>query len=275
MTPQKVTQVTPQLKSLKSPSPPPPPPQLVNPLKVPTLKLLSNPSDNPKVKKNLGIGVLTSPLHLAPYNLSGYQVCPKASQGCAAACLHTAGNPAFMEAKNKGRIRKTKMFFEDRLNFMSTLIGDIEKLQTYATLMGYPLGIRLNATSDFPYENLKVTHKGVSYANLFEIFPSVQFYDYGAVVKRMLKPLPKNYHLTFSRKEDNHADCLKALEAGVNVAVVFRKKLPDTYLGSPVINGDLHDYRPLDGKHKRGVIVGLKAKGLGRSDTSGFVVDIV
>ena len=38
-------------------------------------------------------------LNLAPYNLSGYQVCPMASQGCASACLHTAGNPVFQKQK--------------------------------------------------------------------------------------------------------------------------------------------------------------------------------
>lgn len=236
------------------------------------MKLLSNPSDNPKVKKNQGVGIITSPLHLAPYNLSGYQVCPKASQGCAAACLHTAGNPAFMEAKNKGRIRKTKMFFEDRQTFVSTLVSDIEKLRVYAKEMGMPLGIRLNATSDYPWETLKVKYLGNSYANLMEMFPDVQFYDYTKIVKRALKKLPTNYHLTFSLAEDNDSDAEIAFSRGFNVAVVF-KKLPKTFtLGKhkdiPVINGDEHDYRPLDGS---GVIVGLKAKGLARSDTSGFV----
>lgn len=239
-------------------------------LRCPTLKLLSNPSDNPKVKKNLGVGILTSPLHLAPYNLSGYQVCPMASQGCAAACLHTAGNPAFMEAKNKGRIRKTKMFFEDRQNFMDTLVTDIKKLEDYAKALGYPLGIRLNATSDFPWETLKLgTH-----ANLMEMFPNVMFYDYTKIIKRTHKVLPRNYHLTFSLSETNEKDAEEALKRGINVAVVFKKKPSRFTLGSTnveVFDGDLHDYRPLDGKHKVGVIIGLKAKGLARQDSSGFV----
>ena len=55
----------------------------------------------------------------------------------------------------------------------------------------------------------------------------------------------------------------------MNVAVVFRKELPATYLGRKVINGDETDLRFLDEKN---VIVGLKAKGKAKKDMSGFVV---
>jgi hypothetical protein len=42
-----------------------------------------------------------------------------------------------------------------------------------------------------------------------------------------------------------------------------------TYLGRPVINGDADDLRFLD---PVGVFVGLKAKGLAKKDTTGFVI---
>ena len=64
-------------------------------------------------------------------------------------------------------------------------------------------------------------------------------------------------------------DVLAAKQAGLNIAVVFRKDLPETYLGRKVINGDDTDLRFLDEKN---VIVGLKAKGKAKKDTSGFVV---
>ena len=51
--------------------------------------------------------------------------------------------------------------------------------------------------------------------------------------------------------------------------MVFAGELPKTWQGKPVINGDESDLRFLDPK---GVIVGLKAKGQGKKDTSGFVV---
>jgi hypothetical protein len=54
------------------------------------------------------------------------------------------------------------------------------------------------------------------------------------------------------------------------MAVVFHgKELPVTFMNRKVIDGDLHDARIDDPK---GVIVGLRAKGPARKDTSGFVV---
>jgi len=81
--------------------------------------------------------------------------------------------------------------------------------------------------------------------------------------------MPKNYSLTFSRSETNEADCIRVLEAGGNVAVVFRHK-PDTWHGFPVIDGDAHDLRHLD---PRGVVVALSPKGpKAKRDKSGFVL---
>jgi hypothetical protein len=74
--------------------------------------------------------------------------------------------------------------------------------------------------------------------------------------------------LTFSRKESNDRDVSAAIRNGLNVAVVF-DKLPETYLGLPVVSGDDTDIRIND---PRGVVVGLKAKGPAKKDKSGFVV---
>ena len=53
------------------------------------MKLLS--VGNPKTLKGESVGYLTFILHLAPASLSGYNTCPKATEGCKAACLNTAG----------------------------------------------------------------------------------------------------------------------------------------------------------------------------------------
>ena len=70
----------------------------------------------------------------------------------------------------------------------------------------------------------------------------LQFVDYTKSPKRALEhargQLPANYHLTFSRSETNESDCLRVLEAGGNVAVVFAGAFPASYLGFPVIDGD-------------------------------------
>ena len=78
--------------------------------------------------------------------------------------------------------------------------------------------------------------------------------------------------LTFSRSERNETDCLRVLNAGGNVAVVFRRPpFPRLFWGYPVIDGDANDLRFLD---RSPCIVGLKAKGKGaRVDRTGFVID--
>lgn len=57
-------------------------------------KLLSVSADAKTVKGN-EYGYLTGILYLAPANLSGYEVCPKASDGCKAGCLFYAGFGAY------------------------------------------------------------------------------------------------------------------------------------------------------------------------------------
>ena len=172
-----------------------------------------------------------------------------------------------MNAVQAARIRKTKYYFADRGAFMSQLVKEIQALERKAIRDSLSCGVRLNATSDIPWERVPVE----GFKNIMLMFPKVQFYDYTKRHNR--KNLPKNYHLTFSLAEDNDANAEKALLGGMNVAAVFKGKiLPNSFtLGqtvAKVINGDEHDYRPLDPK---GVIVGLIAKGRGRHDTTGFV----
>ena len=50
--------------------------------------------------------------------------------------------------------------------------------------------------------------------------------------------------------------------------MVFWPELAETWNGYPVIDGDRHDARFLD---PQGCVIGLRAKGTARKDTSGFV----
>ena len=56
-----------------------------------------------------------------------------------------------------------------------------------------------------------------------------------------------------------------------NIAVVFKGTLPDTFKGKKVVDGDATDLRFLD---QHNVVVGLKAKGKAKFDTSGFVIQV-
>jgi hypothetical protein len=225
---------------------------------------------NPKIMKGEKKGYLSFVLHLAPANLSGKEVCPKRTAGCTAACLNTAGRGGIFkkgESTNviqQARIRRTKFFFENRREFLNQLTVDIIKAKTMAEKKGLIPVFRLNGTSDLSWEKYEVANG----KNIFQMFPEVQFYDYTKVLGRKTSHIP-NYHLTFSNADGNINDVLAAKQAGLNVAVVFRKNLPETYLGRKVINGDETDLRFLDDKN---VIVGLKAKGKAKKDISGFVV---
>lgn len=219
---------------------------------------------NPKLMKGEKKGYLSFVLHLAPSTLSGKNTCPKATAGCIASCLNTAGRGGIFKKGDstnviqQARIRKTKMFYENREQFLADLESDIQAGIKQAAKLGLTPAFRLNGTSDIAWEKYGIIEK----------FPDVQFYDYTKIRGRKVSHL-KNYHLTFSRAESNEMDARLAAADGMNVAVVFKKDLPETYFGKKVIDGDQTDLRFLD---EKGVIVGLKAKGRAKKDTSGFVV---
>ena len=223
---------------------------------------------NTKTLKGESLGYLTGILHLSPATLSGVaNVCPKASAGCKAACLNTAGRGGMFRkgettnAVQKARVRRTQMLFNERDAFMSLLVLDIRKLCKQAAKLNMVPAVRLNGTSDLRWEVWPVG----MFVNIFAMFPDVQFYDYTKIPNR--RDLPENYHLTFSLSESNDTEALAQLERGVNVAVVF-KTLPAMFMDRPVISGDTTDLRFLDPKN---VIVGLTAKGRAKQDVSGFV----
>ena len=221
---------------------------------------------NYKTIKSEKVGVLTGIIYMSPYNLSGKNVCPGASAGCAAACLNTAGRGA-MNVVQAARLKKTQRVFQDRQQFLWDLVNEISALRRKAKAKGMKAAVRLNGTSDLPYERYKVRDTG---KNIMQLFPDVQFYDYTKLENRIVgQQLPANYHLTFSRAEDNDHK-LEAVLKHTSAAVVFSGALPATWRGYPVIDGDEHDARFTDAG--AGVIIGLTAKGKAKHDASGFVV---
>lgn len=228
------------------------------------LKLLTD--KNAKIDKSnkSGKGYLSVLMHLAPYKLSGQNVCPQASAGCAAACLNTAGRGAYQKVQD-ARIKRTKLFFDDRPAFMAMLKEELDAFVRKCNKLKVKPAVRLNGTSDLKWEELT--------PELFTQYPMIQFYDYTKITKRMIRfcegKLPKNYHLTFSRSESNDKAVSEVMKAGGNVAVVFFNDLPKKWEGRRVIDADLTDQRFLDPK---GVICGLSVKGRGKRDTTGFVI---
>jgi hypothetical protein len=186
-----------------------------------------------------------------------------------------------------GKMNKTEYFLADRKGFMAQLVNEISKIEvmhdavvgdeqigrTGKVIRYKKFAIRLNGTSDIPFENIKV----FCGLNIFELFPNIQFYDYTKNHTRLEnKIIPINYHITFSRSETNDIKSLDILNRGFNVAYVFGVKdvndLPKSYMGFKVINGDESDLRFLD---EDNVIVGLKYKLMTGKGTKGVNKDNV
>ena len=239
--------------------------------------IFADPLSNPKVAKNAKYdNVLTYPIHLAPSTLSGFNTCAMASDGCKEACLHTAGNPAYMKGKNSARITRTKLYFENRPLFVAILVKEVIAAKAKAAKLGMALAFRPNATSDIKWEKSKVIALGMQIVVIdliHQFAPEATIYDY---TKEPNRKTPSFYTLTFSLSENNDIAAYNELLNGRNVAVVFDTKrgqaLPKTHTLNgkvfEVIDGDKSDYRPED---VQGVIVGLRAKGDAIGDSSGFV----
>ena len=210
-------------------------------------------TNNAKTIKGEKLGYITYILYMSPFtaNSKGINVCSHASKGCADSCLVGSGFGGMYTSVKQGRIDKTEYFLRDRVAFLHQVKNEIEKAIKKNEGKAI-VTIRLNGTSDLPFEKYKVFEG----KNIFEVYPDVQFYDYTKNYLRFDKELPKNYHLTFSRSETNNDKAMELLNRGFNVAMVF-DTLPSEYKGYKVINADLDDLRFLDDKN---VICGLKYK---------------
>ena len=250
-------------------------------------------TDNVKAAKASGFGYINAIHYMAPYDLGGFgNLCSHATDACKRNCLGWQSGHAAMvkdldigtNSVRESRKLKAKLFMTDRVNYLNAIVCDIARIVTKARKDGLEPCIRLNGSSDIPFERLrfelsdkaqraliKLYGKPLSgFVTILEAFPDIQFIDYTKNPNRLGKD-PRNLDLTFSHGVSNSSDCVKALLAGHNVAMIFDNGLPESFAGFPVINGDLHDLRHLD--PKGGHIVGLSPKGKrAKNDATGFIV---
>jgi Gene product 88 len=229
-----------------------------------TLKRLLSAANH---KQEKGEGYRSVGLTLTPRatGRAGRNLCPFATKGCARSCFADFDRLAWPKVK-RAAVARTLLLGRHPELFRAILKADLARELALAGLFMRVVA-RLNVVSDVAWER--------EYPGLFAEFPTIQFMDYTKDISRILDPArPANYHLTFSRSENNEHDCRRALAAGHNVTVVFRKPpFPATFWGHPVIDGDVNDLRFLD---PAPCIVALKAKGAGaRRDTTGFVLQEV
>ena len=237
-----------------------------------TYKLLGV-GTNAKTIKGDSDEYLTAILYMTPYKVMVdgklFNSCSMAAiASCIDGCLNTAGRGAFNNVQT-ARQRKAEWFYRDRDSFMDQLVIDVAKFANYCRKRDIQPCIRLNGTTDIRWELILIDGK-----NIFEWFPSVQWYDYTKIPNRKVSHL-SNYHLTWSYsaanpKYEKYFDSV--ISNGMSVAVVFRKPYQSkSWRGYKVVDGDKDDLRFLDPKQS---IVALYAKGKAKKDMTGFVVDI-
>jgi hypothetical protein len=252
-------------------------------------------TDSAKAAKASGYGYLNAIQYMAPHSSAGVgNLCSHASPQCIALCLGTHSGQAAMvsdlangtNATRESRKKKARLFMANRAAYMNEVSRSIVKVIRDAKREKLTPCIRLNGSTDISYERIRfnldaktiaklepLTGKlrRVENVTLLELFHWVQFVDYTKNPNRLGKA-PANLDLTLSYSGNNSDECVNALLAGHNVAIVFHGGLPETFAGFPVINGDLHDLRHLDAKG--GFIVGLTPKGAtAKRDKSGFCVN--
>lgn len=181
-----------------------------------------------------------------------------------------------MTQSRRARRRRHAAFYADREQFLTDLSEEILAHYKRALKKDMVPAVRLNGTTDLPWHRMRF---GEHKATIHELNPKVLFYEYTKLPLGITSKggLPENLSFTFSVNErpDSDERAAEYLAAGYNAAVVMRIKkhqIPATFrLNSeiwPVVDGDEHDARFLD---PPGHIVALSAKGLAKTDTSGFV----
>ena len=217
--------------------------------------------------------------HLSPSDESGvFNTCPFASKECKELCLNTTYRMR-SDPSTKARINRTAFLAKDPQTYFHLLAGEILATYRKAEKLGKTAAIRLNGTSDIRWEKRSVNLFGETYANIYDAFPEIIFYDYTKFpLDKMQRALQqKNYHFVYSlsEKENSISEAKEYQDIGINTAAVFRDRFPKTFSLNgqefPTINGDLTD---LIFTYPKNHIISLLAKGKAKYQKSSFVISI-
>jgi hypothetical protein len=192
--------------------------------------------------------------------MKGNGLCVGSNPGCRSICLVYSGNNPYGDKTGPGKLRKTETLLLEPVAWSRMFIESIKWHVAWCKKNGVRAYVRPNVLSDIPWE--------LVLPELFtKEFPRVPFYDYTKVAGR--QRLPRNYDLTFSFNGTNERLVEYEMKRGRKVAVVFflpkpkrGQRKPEVtdlkeFMGRRIIDGDEHDFRPLD---KPGVVVGLTYK---------------
>jgi len=231
-----------------------------------------------KLDKSLKVGYLTCGINLSPHNEAALfldedipSVCPMAGY-CGNGCLNKTGMNQ-MTTHLPARVKRTLFLIKHPKEFILKASQEIERQVVKAERESLEIAVRPNLLSDQPKMARALARQ----------FRNVQFYDY-TKIRAFHRNVMDNYHLTYSYSErTRELDVIKAMNAGINIAVIFAVKKKDDLPASvilfgrelEVIDGDEHDLRFLDPK---GVVVGLRWKGshvrMAEAVEAGFALEV-
>lgn len=209
-----------------------------------------------KVEKGEKYEYMTKVMYLAPFNLSGLQMCPNATPACKRDCLgHSAGKLVFQQ---QSEILRTWAMHYHGSVFQFKLDHAIKMLGFDASINGMKAAVRLNGSSDLDWSETVARHAS----------SGVTFYDYTKDFERALASVDTDYHHTFSVSEspESLARAVYHVQCGGTAAVVTHRSKAKAkafgdwmsqHYGIRVADGDRHDLRFLD----KGAMVTLSAKG--------------
>lgn len=118
-------------------------------------------SNSYKVKKGEKYGWKTYIMYMAPHTLNskGINLCPKASEGCMATCLFTAGRGGYSNVMLSRR-NKSNMFVADKQRFMNKLVDELMVIERKQNKANERFAVRLNGTTDISFEKIKIDSHG-------------------------------------------------------------------------------------------------------------------
>lgn len=194
--------------------------------------------------------------------MSGLGFCVGSNEACRSTCLVYTGNNPVADSQVPVKLARSEALVKEPVAWLRMFISAIEWHVAYCRERRLKPYVRPNVLSDIPWEFV--------FPDLFDIFPKTQHYDYTKVAGR--HEGATNYDLTFSFSGTNDRLVEHELGRKHRIAVVFwlekpcarykKSKICDkpsdlTFLGQKVIDGDTHDFRPLD---PPGSIIGLSYK---------------
>jgi hypothetical protein len=227
-----------------------------------------------KTSKGEKLGVRTAVSYLAPFTLSGVNVCPMAElANCHEPCLFTAGRGA-MSSVMCSRTMRTLICQQYPEIFLTQLRKELVSHCKACKRDGIVPAYRPNGTSDIRWERWDAWCELMQ--ELVDQY-GLRVYDYTKIPNRNV---PAWYDLTYSYSGSigYQPFVRRAIANGERIAVVFRNRETvlamldnrETFLGLSIVDGDDTDVRFYDPKN---CVVALYAKGQAKHDKSGFVVD--